>query len=353
MSVGMSGSRSIPITVATIVALCSAAAVAALLVSHARQPAVAATKSQVPAKRSSPGGSRTYASAKGFSVSVPPNWSVVEVGALEDESGFTAAITKGVGKGTNVIIDRMTSPPRTLARYQAQSVRSELGSADEIVLRDRPLPGKGSVPTVEYLIPFGAGKAVQRHYFFPSGEKGTTFYVSATVPANLDAKLSGVIEQIAASVTLGTTGLETKPFVDPTGDAAGAPDIRTVAASEDTNDNLSFKIELAHAPARADTVGVSINSDNDRKTGNISGFDYLIAYENGNPSLLAWNGKSLKPVPGRVEASSSDGKLSFTLKADTIGNPRTFLYYAWSQTGDAYGDDAPDGRDLLTYITNR
>jgi hypothetical protein len=349
----MSGSRSIPITVATIVALCCAAAVAAILVTHARQSAIAAARPQPSAKQLSPSGSRTYASAKGFSVSLPPNWSVVEDGTLEDGSGFTAAITKGVGKGANVIIDRMSSPPRTLARYQAASIRAQRDSASEIVVRDRPLPGKGSVPTVEYLIPFGAGKAVQRHYFFRSGEKGTTFYFSATLPANLDAKLSDAIEQIAASVTLGTTGAEAKPFVDPAGDANGAPDIRTVAVSEDTNGNVSFKIELARAPARADTVGVSINSDNDRKTGNISGFDYLIAFENGSPSLLAWNGKSLKPVPGRVEASSSDGKLSLTLKEDTIGSPKTFLYYAWSQSGDTYGDDAPDGRDLLTYTTNR
>jgi hypothetical protein len=327
IAVGMGGSRSIPITVATIVALCCAAAVAAILVTHARQPAIAAAKPQPSAKQLSASGSRTFASARGFSVSLPPNWSVVEDGTLEDGSGFTAAITKGVGKGTN-------------------------DSASEIVVRDRPLPGKGSVPTVEYLIPFGTGKAVQRHYFFPSGKKGTTFYFSATVPANLDAELSGVIEQIAASVTLGRNGLETQPFVDPPGDAAGAPDIRTVAVSEDPTGNLSFKIDLAHAPARADTVGISINSDNDRKTGNISGFDYLIAYENGTPSLLAWNGENLKPVQG-VEASSSDEKLSFALKADAVGSPTTFLYYAWSQSGDTYGDDAPDERDLLTYTTMR
>jgi hypothetical protein len=145
-------------------------------------------------------------------------------------------------------------------------------------------------------------------------------------------------------------------YADPGADAGCcAPDITTVAVSNDDAGDLTFRVGLGNrtALAREEWVAAVIEADDDPNTGD-EGWDYVLEFQGGEAGLYAWDGEDWAELPSPLlltsRAAHEAGAVSMTVNQDDIGGGTDLAFYVISGvTGSDERDFAPDGDGVWGY----
>jgi hypothetical protein len=259
---------------------------------------------------------------------------------------------------TDVVADVEQGSAHALQQAEAAYDRSD-PSAQGVRLSQRRLPGGGRALVVSYSIPFGGiprGGTQLQYFVQRSAADGTVWLTFTTQTARL-GHYQAVFDRIAGSAQPLVTQAEAAApkthnvgYIDPIGDAHGAPDISSILVSSDAHGTIRFTLRFAKAfPINGSEIGISIDSDRNVHTGDVAGFDYRIDDSDGHASLVA-----LSPIPHPQPSPTLHVHLAGTTMTATInrtdlGDTPGFYFYAWTQAGTTYGDDAPGGSNVLTY----
>lgn len=157
-------------------------------------------------------------------------------------------------------------------------------------------------------------------------------------------------------------------FTDSTGEDASAPDITTIAVSNDNSGLVTFKVNISNRPAFTDDMLLLVFLDTDAKasTGDSQdgGAEYVIELDPGVVTLFKWNGSDYTAAPSQTSVTFGYDSTGATLRASAhdLGNTKGFNFYAVAVSGittDSMGnadftksrsDAAPDaGHGVYAY----
>jgi hypothetical protein len=157
-------------------------------------------------------------------------------------------------------------------------------------------------------------------------------------------------------------------FTDSTGEDPLAPDITTIAVSNDDAGMLTFKINMSNRPALTADMVVLMYLDTDQlaTTGDTSTFgaDYVIALVPGEIDLAKWNGTDYVAPPSQSSVTFSYDATGATIRvsAAQLGNTKALNFAAIVFSGigtdsmgnpdfsNAHDDVAPDsGHGVFPY----
>ena len=144
------------------------------------------------------------------------------------------------------------------------------------------------------------------------------------------------------------------PFVDPTGDSVGAPDIATVVVSSNAAGTITFLINVANQPDLASDSSMRINLDTDRtpntgeRVGRL-GSDYRILLV-ASPRIFTldhWNGSEYEFSPqATLVAFYSSGRALISVDRSELGGMTAFDFVVLgiqaASTDTINTDSAPD-----------
>lgn len=148
-------------------------------------------------------------------------------------------------------------------------------------------------------------------------------------------------------------------YGDPEGDSSGAPDVTTVAVSNDNDGNVNFRISLAGA-ADLPTDGVlllMIDTDRASTTGGQDGEEVAIVIDGSDGSFDygRWNGTKIDfAVQAQtVRVGFRTGAVEILVNKSELNNATTFDFWTygdkWLADAVTAEDAAPDGAGVWTY----
>jgi hypothetical protein len=157
-------------------------------------------------------------------------------------------------------------------------------------------------------------------------------------------------------------------FTDSTGEDPNAPDITTLAVSNDDAGLVTFKINISNRPALTADMSVLLflNTDQQTATGEAQsgGTDYAIELDQGSVGLFKWNGSDFVAAPSQASVTFGYDATGATIRvsAADLGGTKAFDFFVLAISGittDAAGnpdftnehvDPAPDaGHGAFTY----
>ncbi len=158
-----------------------------------------------------------------------------------------------------------------------------------------------------------------------------------------------------------------KTFADATGEDPTAPDITSVALSNDDAGKITFQVNVSNRPAFTQDMYFLIFLDTDRNaaTGNpdFNGADYIVELDPGTIGLFRWNGNDYLPAASQtLTYAYAPTGATIRIAASELGKTKGFGFAVYAVSGatvDANGnpdfanvhrDAAPDpGRGLFDY----
>lgn len=168
----------------------------------------------------------------------------------------------------------------------------------------------------------------------------------------------------AACVVVSTAGAVNAPpktFADATGDSGTAPDIATVAVTNDDHGRYTFTIGFATPYVNADTLVIAIDSDTNANTGDpqLLGADYVFVddYASHSFQVGVWQSNDFAvaadPTAGVVVAGDNKS-VTMTINKSDLGNSTGFNFFVIASdgsasTGTGHTDDAPNGAVPFSY----
>jgi hypothetical protein len=170
-----------------------------------------------------------------------------------------------------------------------------------------------------------------------------------------------VVAAAAAVVVSGAGAISSPPtnFTDATGDSGSAPDIATVAVTNDDHGLYTFTIGFATPYANADTIAIVIDSDNNQGTGDPQalGADYVFVddYASHSFDLASWQSSDFGEASHATAnvVVSSDGKtVTMSINKSDLGGTSGFNFYLVASDGTfatGHTDDAPSGNGAFSY----
>jgi hypothetical protein len=171
---------------------------------------------------------------------------------------------------------------------------------------------------------------------------------------------SGPVSTVVSTVTVSTDGAASKNAstdtfrnggfcrADTLRDSGRALDIRTVCVASTSNGTIEFRARTTRPITNKDELMFSIDADLNRHTGSTAGFDYWLGRVHGHIVALDTKRQELLNLPS-LHGFVRNNDLILILNRRDLGNTTGFRFYAWSQRGHIYGDDAPNGAALLRY----
>jgi hypothetical protein len=157
-------------------------------------------------------------------------------------------------------------------------------------------------------------------------------------------------------------------FTDSTGEDPNAPDVTTIAVSNDDAGLVTFKINISNRPALTADMLLLVYLDTDQQvsTGDSqsAGADYLVVLASGEVDLLKWNGSDFVVAPSQASVTFGYDATGATIRASAadLGGTKALNFAAVAVSGittDAAGnpdfsnqhvDQAPDaGHGLFAY----
>jgi len=139
-----------------------------------------------------------------------------------------------------------------------------------------------------------------------------------------------------------------KSFTDATGDSGTAPDIATIAVTNDDHGRYTFTIGFATPYVNADTLAIAIDSDNNDNTGDpqLLGADYVFVDDFASHSFQVgvWQSNDF--------AVAADPTADVVVAGDN--NSTGFDFFVITSDGSAstdpgHTDDAPSGARTFSY----
>jgi hypothetical protein len=167
---------------------------------------------------------------------------------------------------------------------------------------------------------------------------------------------------VAAAVVVSSARAITAPptnFTDATGDSGTAPDIATVAVTNDDHGLYTFTIGFATPYVNNADVELFLDTDNNASTGDqqAGGADYAFVddYASHSYELASWQSndfaEAASPTAG-VVVSSDNKTVTMTINKSDIGGSTGFNFFVLSSDGTfdtGHTDDAPSGTGLFSY----
>ncbi len=167
------------------------------------------------------------------------------------------------------------------------------------------------------------------------------------------AVLAGVLALLVPAA------LADQAYNDPASDSGGAPDITSVAVTNDNAETVTFKIGFAQpGQLTADTVvWLLIDLDRNSNTGGEDGGEErMIAYDGESDAYYyaSWNGTELvRDTPANFQMLVRDAEIEITIPRPNLGTTQAFDFwlYADKYVGEEVTaeDSAPDGTAVWTY----
>ena len=152
--------------------------------------------------------------------------------------------------------------------------------------------------------------------------------------------------------------LADQTYDDPAADSGAAPDITSVAVTNDNTDRVTFRIRFAQ-PGQLTTdtvVWLLIDLDRNSNTGGDDGEERMIAYDGESDGYYyeSWNGTALVPVtPVDLQMLVRDAEIEISIPRPNLGTTRAFNFwlYADKYAGEEVTaeDSAPDGTAVWSY----
>jgi signal peptidase I len=258
------------------------------------------------------------------------------------------------GLSTDVVADVKHDSARELALSEEAYDLSQNDESD-VRLGALYLPGVRGWKVTYFIPADGKRRGSFQEQYFIQREKSTV-WLTLTVPTWQRAAYQQGFDRIAASA-FPNPDVQTDGglrFVDPAGDAHGAPDITSLTVRRERSGLLQFTFTFPKVPSTHGTqIAISIDADHSPRTGDTSGFDYWVIDQNGKPSLQAV-GKAMKenqmPAPS-LKISLRGTNWTAEISPSDLGHTSSFRFYGWTNAdfGNVYGDDAPGGKTVLTY----
>lgn len=157
-------------------------------------------------------------------------------------------------------------------------------------------------------------------------------------------------------------------FNDSTGEDPNAPDITTIAVSNDDAGLVTFKVNISNRPALTADMSVIVLLDTDQQptTGDTQSFgaDYAIELDPGAVALFKWNGSDFVAAPSQSSVTFGYDATGATIRASAadLGGIKAFNFFSIAFSGittdaagnadftNAHADPAPDaGHGTFAY----
>jgi hypothetical protein len=176
-----------------------------------------------------------------------------------------------------------------------------------------------------------------------------------------------VVSALLVVTTGSATAAGSMSFADPALDGGAAPDITTVAVSNDDQGLITFRVTIANRVVLGvdDTIALPLaTNDPDLATGSRKdGANYVVGLDATGAFLLKWGGSSMEavaPKPASLTGSFSGGDATITVRQEDLAPgfpdmsvPISFNFYALGLVVNAAKvtaeDDAPDGTSFWSY----
>jgi hypothetical protein len=151
------------------------------------------------------------------------------------------------------------------------------------------------------------------------------------------------------------TAVNSQNFIDSTGEDAAAPDITSIAVSNDDAGLITFKVNISNRPTMTSDMAVVIYLDTDQlaTTGDTSlfGADYVIELDPGAVGLFKWNGSDFVFADSQSSLTFGYDATGATIRvgAADLNKTKGFNFVAIAASGlavDANGN--PDNTNLHT-----
>lgn len=175
-------------------------------------------------------------------------------------------------------------------------------------------------------------------------------------------RLVVVAALVAAAVAVSSASAITAPpvnFTDATGDSGTAPDIATIAVTNDDHGLYTFTIGFATPYVNSDNLTIAIDSDNNDNTGDPQalGVDYLFEddYASHSFDLAVWQSNDFAEAPhttANVVIASDNKSMTMTINKSDLGNSTGFDFFVISSDGafdPGHTDDAPSDAGSFSY----
>jgi hypothetical protein len=186
----------------------------------------------------------------------------------------------------------------------------------------------------------------------------------------LIAALGGMLVALPSAALGGAarTTVNSATFTDSTGEDAAAPDITSIAVSNDDAGLITFKVNISNRPTLTSDMDIQLLLDTDQKstTGDptVPGAEYLIDLVPGSVGLFQWNGTNYTFAPSQTSLTYSYDATGATIRisAADLGKTKGINFLAFVGSGitldangapvytNAHVDLAPDnGHGLYSY----
>jgi hypothetical protein len=171
-----------------------------------------------------------------------------------------------------------------------------------------------------------------------------------------------VIAAAAAVVVSGAGAITAPPtnYTDATGDSGSAPDVATIAVTNDDHGLYTFTVGFATPYVDADDIAILLDTDRNTSTGDPKnlGADYFMVDEYSSHSfdLASWQSndwsEASHPTMG-VVVGSDNKSLTITINKSDIGGSTGFNFFVFTTDGTTFDtghfDDAPSGDGFFSY----
>ena len=157
-------------------------------------------------------------------------------------------------------------------------------------------------------------------------------------------------------------------FTDSVGEDAAAPDITSVAVSNDDAGLVTFKVAISNRPALTPDMFALIYLDTDQQTStgdpNVLGADYVLELDPGVVDLFQWNGTDFVAAASQSSVTFAYDATGATIRASALdlGKTKGFKFAALAVSGvtidasgnpdftNSHSDSAPDaGHGFFSY----
>ncbi|MFL5909678.1 MAG: hypothetical protein ACJ768_03790 [Gaiellaceae bacterium] len=166
----------------------------------------------------------------------------------------------------------------------------------------------------------------------------------------------------AAAVVVSGAGAITAPptsFTDATGDSGTAPDISTIAVTNDDHGLYTFTIGFATPYANNANIALLLDTDKNPSTGDqpAAGADYIFVddYASHSFDLASWQSndfvEAAHPTAG-VVVSGDNKTVTMTINKSDLGGSTAFNFFLLVSDGTfdtGHTDDAPSDAGLFSY----
>jgi hypothetical protein len=162
--------------------------------------------------------------------------------------------------------------------------------------------------------------------------------------------------------------VNSQTYADSTGEDANAPDITSIAVSNDDAGLITFKINISNRPALTPDMDIQLILDTDQNaaTGDpaVPGAEYLIDLNQGQVGLFKWDGTNYTFAQSQTSLVFTYDATGATIRvsAADLGGTKGFNFVAFAASGitvdaggnpdftNAHADLAPDlGHGLFNY----